>query len=244
MVAGCFLIGVLHLVVLLDLKEDTFVTVIESSTTDVMQDDEITEPRTHFRSETLDHAHARSLRGEIPKTGKPKVRKAYSSSDKKFSILVPHTDTAKLCKSHDPTDVSTLSWPPPADTCGTAGAHGPEHFRNVDPDKPDAGEPGEAEYKKPSLAFVCRETNNWQLGRALGTAITQTESRKMSNEEEDIANDVVAFYPYPIEDKTSAKNPVWVSETWDGGGLAYPHRTGFRPVSDQCHVDCTVPFTV
>ena len=25
-----------------------------------------------------------------------------------------------------------------------------------------------------------------------------------------------------------------------GTGAAYPHRTGFRPVSDQCHVGCTV----
>ena len=31
---------------------------------------------------------------------------------------------------------------------------------------------------------------------------------------------------------------------WDGNGLAYPHRTGFRPVSDQCHVGCTVHVTV
>ena len=31
---------------------------------------------------------------------------------------------------------------------------------------------------------------------------------------------------------------------WDGNGLAYPHRTGFRPVSDQCHAGCTIHVTV
>ena len=31
--------------------------------------------------------------------------------------------------------------------------------------------------------------------------------------------------------------------SWDGNRLAYPHRTGFRPVSDQCHAECTAHVT-
>ena len=36
---------------------------------------------------------------------------------------------------------------------------------------------------------------------------------------------------------------VW-KERRGGNRLAYPHRTGFRPVSDQCHAGCTVHVTV
>ena len=30
-------------------------------------------------------------------------------------------------------------------------------------------------------------------------------------------------------------------QVWDGNGLAYPHRTGFGPVSDQCHTASCSP---
>ena len=36
----------------------------------------------------------------------------------------------------------------------------------------------------------------------------------------------------------------WKAVRWDGNGLAYPHRTGARPVSDQCHAGCTVHVTM
>ena len=36
----------------------------------------------------------------------------------------------------------------------------------------------------------------------------------------------------------SALAPTATKVDRDGNGLAYPHRTGFRPVSDQCHAGC------
>ena len=58
--------------------------------------------------------------------------------------------------------------------------------------------------------------------------------------------DVVVFYDVDPKDglqKTAVLRRQDVLN-WGGNRLVYPHRTGFRRVSDQCHAGCTVHVTV
>ena len=43
-----------------------------------------------------------------------------------------------------------------------------------------------------------------------------------------------------VHDLLLGSDEAVVTHDWDGNGLVYPHRTGFRPVSDQCHAGCIV----